>query len=188
MKILPCDACNKANLSCCHNPQIAWNIQEFDDMISQYGMDVMEGKGIFRAEIPGHVYILAVNPDITEANEEENTIKLEYCDFFDPEKRNCTIYDKRPIVCETYGDPKYNECPYGEMTPEEVTELARTDWQKAYKMHTNAKSHSDVYMKDFVLPFLEAWKKAEDDKEEFVDWWYKLPTANFKRNNDVPTP
>jgi hypothetical protein len=145
-----------------------------DDLISNRGIDILKGMHIYKGEIPGYVYIIGVNPNIDQA-------KLDYCSFFDPSKNKCKVYEDRPIVCQTYGDPKFNECPYSNMTNEELTTLAETDYTAAYQKHQNAKNNPINFWKEFIIPYLEAWEKAVDDKEEFIEWWEKLPTANFIR-------
>jgi len=171
---LPCDACCHAGLSCCHNPQITWTMQEFDDLITEYGEKIMAGVQIYKAEIPGMIYLIRVNPEVDNA-------RLDYCAFYNPDNFNCSVYDKRPIVCQTYGDPKYNECPYDGLKEEELKDLAENEPKKAMTMHKEAKSNYANFTNDIIIPWLKAWEEAKEEHPEYSKWWESLPTANFIR-------
>ncbi len=173
-KDLPCKACCKTNNSCCHNPQILWTMQEMDNLVTEHGMEILEGIHMFQGEIPGMIYLIRVNPNISEA-------KLDYCAFYDPDTMGCSVYGKRPIVCQTYGDPEYNECPYDGMTDDEIIELAEKDPETMMQKHADAKSFPEKYYQDFIDPWIKAWEQAKTTNPEYSEWWEKLPQANFIR-------
>jgi Fe-S-cluster containining protein len=135
----------------------------------------MKGVFIFKGEVPGMVYLIRVNPDM-------DNVRLDYCAFYDPDKNNCSVYEKRPMVCQTYGDPKYNTCPYDGLTEEELSEMISNSPETAKEMHREAKSEPIAYAKEFIIPWVKAWEKAEKENPEYEEWWEGLPAANFIRN------
>jgi len=177
---LPCEECCKIKETCCRNPQILWNIEELDDMISEYGIKTLKGKAVFKGEIPGHVYLIEV-----DADNHEKEITLDYCSFYDKEKENCSVYNRRPSVCRTYGDPKYNSCPFeafGESPVGTLTEFAMANPEVVGKMHLTAGQHPMEFMEDFIQPFVERFLQSNP---EYINWWEGLPRANFKRNFNI---
>ncbi len=176
---LPCKECCKLDLSCCSNPQILFTLEEIDEIFT-HNEKAMEGKTFFKGEIPGMVYILNRPP------KDVSTIVLDYCAFYDTEKKNCSIYDQRPNICKTYGDPKYNSCPYDEYRePGALAKLKETDPELAETLHGTANNNTELYIKDFVTPFVERMKKSEKDNPEYMEFWNSLPTPNFIRNQSL---
>ena len=174
---LPCEACCNNNLSCCHNPQILWTMQEMDDLVTARGMDILKGIHMYKGEVPGMLYLIRVNPNLDNA-------RLEYCAFYDPDKNNCSVYEHRPAVCATYGDPKYNQCPYDGMTEDQLKDLAENHLEEAEQMHRDAISDPIQYTQDYIEPWLKAWEEAKKTNPEYNQWWEKLPTANFIRGTN----
>ncbi len=170
---LPCEECTSLDLTCCFNPQILFTMVELDEVITHWP-DLMKDKAIFQGEIPGTMYVLNRPPEGVD------TIKLDYCSFYDPETGRCKIYDQRPSVCSTYGDPKYNDCPYKDYTePGELTKLKKEDPELAESLHMTSTSYPEAYAKDFIEPFVEAFKISDP---EYMKFWEKLPRPNFIRN------
>ena len=100
------------------------------------------------------------------------------CAFYDEDNKRCTIYEARPIVCKTYGDPDYNVCPYQDFKPGELTELVRIDPEKAEQLHKTAASNPARFMHDFVMPYIEAFQNSNP---EYMSFWKSLPHPNFIR-------
>ncbi len=169
---LPCEECTSLKLSCCHNPQILFNIVEVDEVITHHP-EAMEDKVLFQGEIPGTFYILNRPPEGVD------TIGLDHCSFYDPDAGRCKIYDQRPSVCKTYGDPKYNDCPYKDYAePGQITKLLKDDPELADSLHLTANSFPEAYAKDYIEPFLESFQISDS---EYMEFWEKSPRPNFIR-------
>ncbi len=179
MKKLPCEECTKLNLSCCNNPQILFSMTDIDNIITE-DEEAMSGKIILKGEIPGMVYIIHRPPDGVQ------DIKLDYCAFFDVEKGQCSIYNNRPHVCTTYGNSKYNSCPYEDYTePGELTKLNRENPELALSLHKTASSNPEAFWEDFLKPYTEAFINTKEKNPEYMEFWEKLPVSNFIRNQNL---
>ncbi len=176
MKNFPCGKCCELDLSCCHNPQITWNIEEFDNLVTARP-EILQEIVILKAEMPGLIYIL--DKETTSNPDANNSIGLNYCKFYDTDKNCCDVYEHRPAVCKTYGDPKYNSCPYEGFSANELQELNTRDSELATRMHKTAGNNPEVFGNEFILPFVERFLASDP---EYIKWWEGLPTANFVRN------
>ncbi len=176
MDNLPCVECCNMDESCCRNPQIAWTIIELDELVSSFGPEILEGRTIFKAEFPGGIYIIDKPPEDTPE------VEIKYCTFYDQDNRRCSIYENRPAVCKTYGDPKYNCCPFQDFTTEgDLTSFLIKNPGASAAMHKSARSNTGNYLNDFLLPFVEKFMESEKENPEYMEWWRKLPEANFTR-------
>jgi len=149
---------------------------EIDNIITK-DVNILEGKVILKGEIPGMAYIINRPPTgVTK-------LKLDYCAFYDVEKENCSIYEDRPNICKTYGDPKYNSCPYENYSePGALTKLLDDDPGLAQSLHVTAVTNEQAYLNDFIDPFVEAFKNSD---QEYMTWWESLPAPNFIRNQKL---
>ncbi len=173
MDNLPCQECTSLNQSCCLNPQILFSMVEIDEIFT-HQPKAMEGKILYKGEIPGMVYILNRPPEGVD------TIALECCTFYNQIEGKCSIYDLRPTVCKIYGDPKYMECPYKDYTnPGELTELVKTNPDLATSLHTTSNNDIDKFTKDFIDPWIERFMNSDP---KYLEFWKKLPNPNFIRN------
>jgi len=121
-----CKTCCKLALSCCQNPRIPWTMADLKRLTAENPLAMSDSRiGVFRGKVTGVVFI---------ADETSNTA-LEKCVFFDEVKGLCRIYNQRPAVCRTYGDSRYNPCPYDGMDEEGLKELHRTDLEKCVELH-----------------------------------------------------
>ncbi len=167
---LPCEECASLELTCCHNPRILFSVVELDKVITHYPK-MMEGKVLFRGEIPGWVYILNKPP------EGVRTVGLDYCSFYDADKGRCSIYEQRPAVCKTYGDPKYNECPYEDYAePGQLTQLKKDNPELSMELHNTAKSDPEAFFDDYVDPFAKALGNSDP---KYMEFWESLTRPNF---------
>jgi Fe-S-cluster containining protein len=175
---LPCVECGMLDLTCCKNPQIVWDMEEMDKLYSNYP-EIFSKVSIFKGEIPGTVYLIKVK---TEDIDDTNSVNIDYCSMYDEDNRRCSVYDCRPNVCKTYGDPKYASCPYENYKEEgELTDLLVHNKDLAENLHKIAPTNPGVYIQDFVLPWIERFEESKKESHEYYDWWEKLPEPNFIR-------
>lgn len=177
-KRFPCGKCCELDMSCCHNPQITWTMSEFDEVVTA-SPEVLKEVVLFKGELPGLIYVIN-KAQVLEADE-TNSVKIDYCHFYDTEKKCCSIYDLRPAVCSTYGDPKYNACPYDGMSEDALEELVRRDPEGASAMHKTAGSDPIAFGRDHVIPYVKAFKETVKEHPEYMEVWEKLPQSNFIR-------
>ncbi len=176
---LPCEECGKLKLSCCKNPQILFTMMELDNIITT-GVEKMQGKVLFKGEVPGTVYIINRPPEGVD------TVSLDWCAFYDEDNQKCSIYEQRPNVCKTYGDPKYNRCPYDEYTePGELQKLNEENPKLALSLHKTIGSNPEAYLEDYLRPWVEAFEKSKEKNPEYNEFWEGLPTPNFIRDQSI---
>ncbi len=176
---LPCAECCELDLTCCKNPQILFTMLELDNLINDND-SAMEGKILYKGEVPGTVYIINRPPDGV------NNIVLDYCAFYSIETKNCSIYDHRPSVCSAYGNPKYNRCPYDEYTePGELQKLNEDNPELAVSLHGTIGSNPEAYLEDFLKPWVEAFNNSKEENPEYYEFWEELPAPNFIRNQEL---
>lgn len=175
---LPCVECCNMDESCCRNPQITWTMTELDNLVSVHGTEILEDKALFKGELPGLVYIIKMDQENTK---DGDSVHLDYCAFYDIDNRRCSVYHQRPVVCATYGDPEYNECPYqafANSEPGTLTDFIVNNREVAGQMHKTAVSHPQKFAQDFIIPFVESFEASDP---EYNEWWESLPEANFIR-------
>jgi hypothetical protein len=94
------------------------------------------------------------------------------------ENQKCSVYEHRPNICSTYGDPKYNACPYEGLSDDELVALVDKDPEKALALHKTAFTDPLTYGNDFIMPFVDSFMASDP---EYMTWWEKLPKSNFVR-------
>jgi Fe-S-cluster containining protein len=151
-------------------------MMELDQLISEHGPDIMKDRVIFQGEFPGAVYI------IDRPEEGVTDVRLDYCTFYDQDNRRCSVYKSRPDICKTYGDPKYNCCPFEDFTEEgSLTKFLIENPNASRILHRDACSDPVAYNRDFVLPFVEGFRESRKENPEWWEWWESLTEANFIR-------
>jgi len=171
---LPCVECCSLDLTCCHNPQILWTLEEVDNLFSNHP-EVFENIALFKGEIVGTLYLIRLD------DKTKTSVNLEYCSMYDNDNRRCMVYDSRPNICKTYGDPKYAPCPYDGYKEGELLNLVKSNPKLADEMHRMVGNNPQNYLEDFIKPWAERFI-ASKDTEEYYTWWENLPEANFIRN------
>ena len=177
---LPCVECCSMDLTCCKNPQILWNMEEVDSLFTMHGPDseIMQNLTITKGEQEGTVYLMRINPDDISGN----SIVVDYCAMYDQDNRRCSVYNERPVVCKTYGDPKYATCPYTDYRKEgALVDLVKNNKELSERLHTIVPSNPVNLYQDYFKPWGERFQESKKTNPEWFEWWEKLPTANFVR-------
>jgi len=183
---LPCEKCRELDVSCCKNPQIVWTMVEVDELFSKYPtINDNNELVIAKAELPGTVYILRMNPQMTSTVEGiKNSIVIEYCSMYNPVENKCTVEDCKPQVCKSFGDPDYMACPFDGLNDDTLMELVRHE-PDFDKLHQTAETHPEKYLQEFVLPWLKAFDDTKEEHPEYMEWWESLSSPNFNTDIDV---
>lgn len=176
---LPCAACCNLDLTCCRNPQILWTMEEIDELVEQFP-DALKDKTFVKGDVPGTAYIL-FRP--SEQDLESGETRVDNCVFYDEDNRRCSIYQARPNVCKTFGDPKYASCPYEDLTETDLLELLKMPNNYADKMHALANTQPENYLADFILPWVKRFDESKKKNPEWFEWWENLPVVNWTREN-----
>lgn len=174
---LPCVECCNLDLTCCRNPQILWTMEEIDELVEQFP-DALKRKTFVKGEVPGMAYIL-IKP--SKRDLELGETHIDSCAFYDEDNRRCSIYQARPNVCKTFGDPKYATCPYDGLTETDLIELLKMPNKYAEKMHILADSQPENYFVDFILPWSERFNNSKEKNPEWFEWWENLPLVDWTR-------
>jgi len=95
--------CAKCPGYCCSYPIIQLNKRDIERLARYFGISVREAKKKYT--VPREDEPMTMR---RKADEHFGRI----CQFFDSEKRNCTIYEARPLACRGY--PEVAHCGYYE--------------------------------------------------------------------------
>ena len=100
---MPSYNCAKCPGYCCSYPLIQLTKRDVERLAKHFGLDFETARKKFTKVDPEAKYAMRRKAD---------THFGKICQFFDTEKRRCTIYEARPGVCRKY--PDSNRCGYYE--------------------------------------------------------------------------
>ena len=95
--------CAKCPGYCCSYPIIPLNKRDMQRLANYFGLSVREAK---------KKYTVPREDEEMTMRRKADTHFGRICQFFDTEKRNCTIYEARPLACRGY--PEVPHCGYYE--------------------------------------------------------------------------
>ncbi|MDB5733712.1 MAG: hypothetical protein JWN16_349 [Alphaproteobacteria bacterium] len=85
--------CSKCPGYCCSYPLIQLNKRDVERLAKHFGLDFEAARKKFTKVDPEAKYAMRRKPD---------THFGKICQFFDTEKRRCTVYTARPTICREY--------------------------------------------------------------------------------------
>jgi Fe-S-cluster containining protein len=93
--------CSKCPGYCCSYPNISITKRDVQRLAKHFGLSFAKAKKKFTMERYDEDYVMRRKADIHFGR---------VCQFFDTEKRCCTIYEARPSTCRNY--PHGKRCGY----------------------------------------------------------------------------
>jgi len=114
--------CSKCPGYCCSYPLIALTRKDVERLAKHFGLSFRAAKAKFTKEQYGETYAMRRKKD-------EHFGRI--CQFFDQEKRCCSIYKVRPSICRSF--PGGGKCGYYdflmfERRAQEDDEFVATTW------------------------------------------------------------
>jgi len=95
--------CSKCPGYCCSYPIIPLTKRDLERLAKHFGLSFREAKKKYTVPRDDEKYTMRRKADVHFGR---------VCQFFDTEKRNCTIYKARPLACREY--PEAHRCGYYE--------------------------------------------------------------------------
>ncbi len=95
--------CSKCPGYCCSYPIIPLTKHDLERIARHFGLAFRQAKKKFTVRRDDEEYTMRRKADVHFGR---------VCQFFDTEKRNCTIYAARPLACRKY--PETHRCGYYE--------------------------------------------------------------------------
>jgi Fe-S-cluster containining protein len=113
--------CGKCPGYCCSYPVIQVTKRDAERIAKHFGMTLAQAERRFFRADHGYKRLMKRQPD-------EHFGRI--CQFFDPDERNCTIYEARPSTCRTFPG---NSCGYWdflsfERTGQKSSSYVSTTW------------------------------------------------------------
>jgi len=102
-KVRPSYNCSKCPGYCCSYPIIPLNKRDLARLARYFGISERAAKRKYTVPREGEEMTMRRKADVHFGR---------ICQFFDTEKRNCTIYEGRPLACRGY--PEVSRCGYYE--------------------------------------------------------------------------